>query len=74
MKSLAYIGTFILGAFAGGALVFTGITYGLTYRTHYHVDDNAVMYEDEDILVTRCSREEPNTKAAVATIIYKNNL
>lgn len=73
MKSLAYVGTFILGAFVGGALVFTGIAAGLTYRTHDHVDDNAVMYEDDDILVTRCSREEPNTKAGLATIIYKHN-
>ena len=73
MKSLAYIGTFILGAFAGGALVFTGITAGLAHRTEHHVDDNAIVYEDDDILVTRCSREEPDTKAALATIIYKNN-
>jgi hypothetical protein len=73
MKSLAYIGTFILGAFAGGTLLFTGLCSVMANRTNNPIDDSAVVYEDEDIRVVRCVTHEPNDKCAVAMIVYKNN-
>lgn len=73
MKSLAYIGAFTLGAFAGGALIFSAICYGLENRTKNLVDDNAVVYEDEDIRVTRCDSFKPNNVVGIATITYKKH-
>ena len=73
MKSLAYIGTFTLGALAGGYLMFSALCYGLEHRMNNLVDKDAVIYEDEDIRIIRCTSVKPNESVGIATIVYKNH-
>lgn len=73
MKSLAYIGAFALGAIAGGCATLSLFAIGVENRIERPVDDEAIVYEDENTKVVRVSKKNERDKVNIAVIIHKNN-
>lgn len=68
MKTLAHICTFALGTAVGISSTIYVLGYAFSYRTHNHVDKDAVEYSDERITVTRIGKILNGV--SVATILY----
>lgn len=57
---------------AGGLTVFGAFVYCLADRTN-HPYEGGVVYEDDDIKVTRCSVKKEGDRIDIATVTYKHD-
>lgn len=73
MKTLACIGSFALGAIAGGYGLLFVLGFGVEYRVEHPVDDEAIFYEDDNTKVVRVSTKRESDKVDLAVIIHKDN-
>lgn len=74
MKSLAYIGTFALGAIAGGWAMISLLGLGTEHRVNNPVDDEATVYEDENTKIVRVTTKREGDRVNLAVIIHKDNV
>ena len=73
MKLLIFIGILALGAIAGGYATLGRFVHCLKNRIDHPVDNEAVLYEDENTKVVRVNRKLEDDSVQLAVIIHKDH-